>query len=291
MLTQDSYARAHKNNYEGLPFLRANLLLNVKKGNKDKEYKIWIWSTEFQLNRIRQTDHCFIDGTFGIVPIGYRQLINIAIIDKMTEDIIPVCWILTNSKEYQCYKYCFYHFKELITRSNKYKWELKYATVDFEKGLMGSVTKVFPEVRLIGCLFHFKQALWRAAINMGLKSKTLIKNSHSETKYDITCKIIDEVAKYSWYETKSENEYRKGLAELKQRYGKYNEHIKLIQYYENNWLSYLLDGTIYYKDLNGNMERMRANSVLEKYHAELKEGLPMNPRWEKLINFLVQKEK
>ena len=31
MLTQDSYARAHKNNSEGLPFLRANLLLNVKK--------------------------------------------------------------------------------------------------------------------------------------------------------------------------------------------------------------------------------------------------------------------
>jgi len=90
LITQEAYARAHQFNYENLPFLRANFILNIKKGNKDVEYKIWIWSSEFQLGKLRLSDHIFIDGTFGIVPTGYRQLINIATLDRITGDIVPV---------------------------------------------------------------------------------------------------------------------------------------------------------------------------------------------------------
>ena len=110
----------------------------------------------------------------------------------MTEDILPVCWILTNTKDFQCYKYCLIHFKELVTRSNRLRWSLEYATVDFEEGLMKAISSVFPEVRLIGCLFHFKQAIWRTASNMGLKSETSIKDpktGNKSTKMEITSKL------------------------------------------------------------------------------------------------------
>ena len=40
MVTQEAYARAHQFNSENLPFLRANLILNIKKGNKDVGYNI-----------------------------------------------------------------------------------------------------------------------------------------------------------------------------------------------------------------------------------------------------------
>ena len=52
-----------------------------------------------------------------------------------------------------------------------------------------------------------------------------------------------------------------------------------------------MEGTIYYGDLVDNLDRIRANFILEKYHAELKSNMPSNPKWEKLISFLVQKEK
>ena len=147
--------------------MRANMTLQVKKGNLDRTYKIWIWSSEFQLGRLRLANHIFIDGTFGIVPQGYRQLVNFAIIDKTSEYVIPVCWIFMSSKDYQCYKFCLYHLRELVTRSNMIRWTLKYITVDFEAGLMKAVNEIFPEARLIGCLFHFKQALWCSAISFG----------------------------------------------------------------------------------------------------------------------------
>ena len=293
MITQENYARTHNKNNENLPFLRANILLNVKKGNTDVEYKIWIWSSEFQLGKLRLTDHIFIDGTFGIVPSGYKQLLNIAIIDKTTGDIIPVCWILSNSKDYQCYKYCLGNFKELVTRSGHLKWSLKYATSDFEAGLMKSLAKVFPEVRLIGCLFHFKQALWRTAALMGLKSTKPINTFENEelgTMIKVTSDLIDELSRYSWQEKKSIEDYKKGIDHLRKNYEKYPHHIKLINFYESNWLKHLVEGTIYYKDLKGNLDRMKANSVLESYHAELKENLPLKPKWENLVQFFISQE-
>jgi len=38
---------------------------------------------------------------------------------------------------------------------------LKYATVDFEAEPIGAISFIFPDVKIIGCLFHFKQAFWR----------------------------------------------------------------------------------------------------------------------------------
>jgi len=174
------------------------------------------------------------------------------------------------------------------------RWSLEYATVDFEEGLMKAISSVFPEVRLIGCLFHFKQAIWRTASNMGLKSKTSIKDpktGNKSTKMEITSKLIDELSRYSWNKKETKEEYKKGIQKLKQSYNEHKEYINLIEFYESNWLPYILDGTIYYQDLKYNLDRLRANSILEKYHAELKECLPTSPRWEQLVNFLVEKEK
>jgi len=215
MISQESYAKTYVNNSEGLPFLRANLTLKIKKGNTDREYRIWIWSSEFQLSRLRLTNHFFIDGTFGIVPTGYSQLVNIAIIDKSTEDVIPICWILTTSKDYQCYKYVLYHFRELVTRSNRIKWSLDYVTVDFEEGLMKAITDNFPETRIIGCLFHLKQALWRTANNLGIKSNVEIDKSKQLTKTELTSTLIDILSKYSWQSQKDIETLKKGLQELK----------------------------------------------------------------------------
>ena len=291
MITQEAYARINRFNSESLPFLRGNLTLYVKKGNTDVEYKIWIWSSEYQLGKLRLADHIFIDGTFGIVPVGYRQLINIATLDKITGDIIPVCWILSPSKDYQCYKYCLYHFKELVTRSDRLKWTLKYATSDFESGLMKALTEIFPKVRIIGCLFHFKQALWRAAGHMGLKSRQSLQKEdeiieeNEETIFKVTSTLIDQLSKFSWQEKKSLEDYKTGLGLLKKEYQKSPNHLKLIEFYEKNWLKYLVEGVIYYKDLRGNLDRIKTNSVLEDITQSSKQIYPQIQNGKLLLNF------
>jgi len=104
---------------------------------------------------------------------------------------------------------------------------------------MKALSDVFPKVRLIGCLFHFKQALWRAAGHMGLKSKILIvgEDNNDEIILKITSNLIDELSKFSWQERKSMKDYKEGISLLKTKYKKYPNHIKLIVFYESNWLN------------------------------------------------------
>ena len=63
----------------------------------------------------------------------------------------------------------------------------------------------------------------------------------------MTSRIIDELAKFSWQEKKSVEDYKDSLKQLKQSYQKFEAHVKLINFYEKNWLPFLIDGTIFIK--------------------------------------------
>ena len=43
--------------------------------------------------------------------------------------------------------------------------------VDFVRACFKQVANHFPEVKLIGCLFHFKQAITRKMIKLGMPDK------------------------------------------------------------------------------------------------------------------------
>ena len=124
-----------------------------------------LFRSDFQINRLRLLPHCYIDGTFVVVPIGFNRLINIAIRDPNTGQIRPAVWGLVNAEIYYMF---FKMLSDVVTNFGEFEWKLQYITLDFEAGLINAVQKVFPEVRLIGCLFHLKQALWREAQQLGL---------------------------------------------------------------------------------------------------------------------------
>ena len=72
--------------------------MNYKKNNINKALKIVIWSYDFQLNRLRLTNHWFIDGTYTITPLGFNQLLTIAIREPNTGFIKPASWILETQR-------------------------------------------------------------------------------------------------------------------------------------------------------------------------------------------------
>ena len=43
----------------------------------------------------------------------------------------------------------------------EYRWMPGVCVVDFEKALNKSVLYQFTKTRILGCFFHFKQALWK----------------------------------------------------------------------------------------------------------------------------------
>jgi len=112
---KESYINQHSLNSAGLPFLRAHLTLNLRINNANTIIKIALWSSDFQINRIRLTSHLFIDGTFTVSPSPYSQLITFMIKDPNTGFIKPVLWALVNSKEEETYYQLFLNFKQIIT--------------------------------------------------------------------------------------------------------------------------------------------------------------------------------
>lgn len=61
-----------------MPFLRSQLLYNYRKNtsNTMKTAKLIVWSSDFQINGLRLTRHCYIDGIFSISPAKYYKLLT-----------------------------------------------------------------------------------------------------------------------------------------------------------------------------------------------------------------------
>jgi len=95
--------------------------------------KIVIWSSDFQLNRLRLTNHWFIDGTYTITPLGFNQLLTIAIRDPNTGFIKPASWILVNSKDEETYYHMFKILKDIVGGCKTLEWNLSTATMDLIK--------------------------------------------------------------------------------------------------------------------------------------------------------------
>ena len=271
---KEFYIFEHSSNKAGLPFFRSNFTLKYKKNYVNKSLKILVWTSDFQINRLRLTDHWFIDGTFTITPNGYQQLLTIMIRDPNTGFVKPGLWALLDCKDEECYYHVFRIISEIISASESLQWTLTSATLDFEDAMMNGFTRIFPKARLIGCLFHFKQALFREAQKQGLAADTLKEQA---------MQIVEQLGHLCWEENKLVD---KELAEIEKRHSN-TEYEGLIRYYKSNWLGRLKSGLISYKDVD---DDKRANSVLEGYNAHIKDCLPRSPTWPKFLDFIVSEE-
>lgn len=64
-----------------LPFFRVQEIFYYQYNGKNKLGKIIIFASDFQLNRLKLADHFHIDGKFGCIPRGYKQIITLLIRD------------------------------------------------------------------------------------------------------------------------------------------------------------------------------------------------------------------
>ena len=151
--SKELYIENNSLNSNNLPFLRVCLSFHHQKNEVQKNYKIIIWSSDFQLNRLRMTNHIYLDETFIIVPMGYKQLLVISIRDPNTDKVHPVVFGLINSKEEGAYYIYLKQLKDIITQFGSFDWGLEFATLDFEEGLQEAFRRVFPKTNIIGCLF------------------------------------------------------------------------------------------------------------------------------------------
>lgn len=98
----------------------------------------------------------FVDATFNIVPHPFYQCLIIMIFDASRRIYIPVAWALMTGKTSECYWQVFNWITTTVQELDP-----SYIGVDFERAFFSNVSIHFPEAKLVGCLFHFKQAARR----------------------------------------------------------------------------------------------------------------------------------
>lgn len=148
-----------------------------------------------------------VDGTFKIVPKGPLKQLLIVFIDykekvitrtntenelKFIHDQFKTSFlefIYRNTHLFSCmkrtkkaYSFLFSYIDESI-----YKFNTKSFITDFEKGLRVVLKELFPESKLLGCWFHYKQVILR---KITTKFKAL--RGFSKTSPD----AMDELKKY-----------------------------------------------------------------------------------------------
>ncbi|EGZ18329.1 hypothetical protein PHYSODRAFT_332150 [Phytophthora sojae] len=128
----------------------------------------------------------FIDGTFAVVPKPFSQCLIVMAFEPSVDLYVPVCYVLVQVKSQETY---WRVLNELVILSNR-QLEPENVTCDFEPALVNAVLEQFPTANLVGCLFHWKQALRRKMLELRLPEDQ-IKDALSPGRLD-TLTVIPE---------------------------------------------------------------------------------------------------
>jgi len=99
----------------------------------------------------------FIDCTFKSCPRGFYQCMIIMMYSTAYATYIPIFYVLLESKCETVY----YHALEQCIGASDWKMDALTVSCDFETALMNQCKLQFRGAKLVGCLFHWKQALRR----------------------------------------------------------------------------------------------------------------------------------
>lgn len=122
----------------------------------------------------------FIDGTFSVVPKGFSQCLIAMVYDPSVDVYVPLLYVLVNSKSQETY---WRVLEQLIMASDR-QLEPRDVTCDFELALINAVIEQFPAANIVGCLFHWKQALRRKMIELKIP-KEQIADAMKSGKLDV----------------------------------------------------------------------------------------------------------
>ncbi|RNA08310.1 hypothetical protein BpHYR1_007957 [Brachionus plicatilis] len=97
--------------------------------------------------------HIFADGTFDIGPKLFIQVYSVH--GLINGRCFSMAYALMSRKKEEMY------IEFLDKLKTKLSIDPNSITSDFVKAFLNAASKVFTGVTLFGCLFHFKQAIWK----------------------------------------------------------------------------------------------------------------------------------
>lgn len=153
----------YKNTKDGLSqsFLRYNLSFPCS-SDIMKVDRLMVFGHPQLLPLLNGNVDVYIDGTFSSAPKGFAQVLIVMVHDPQTRSFVPVSYILMTSRKAVSYFQAF-HF---LISDTDFEFTPGTITCDFEPGLVKELRHQFPECKINGCLFHFKQACRRKMLEL-----------------------------------------------------------------------------------------------------------------------------
>lgn len=104
----------------------------------------------------------FIDGTFNVTPFRTNQLL--IVMADILGRIRPIAYIVHTCRSQKQYTEIFKHLQSMLLDFDSVERKPASVMFDFEKASRRAARVVWPEAEVLGCNFHFCQALRRRAI-------------------------------------------------------------------------------------------------------------------------------
>ncbi|KAL8610282.1 hypothetical protein ACOMHN_062014 [Nucella lapillus] len=129
-----------------------------------EDNKILIFATDNAVARICSSESVFMIGTFYTCPRLFYQLFSIHV--ECNGQLFPMMFTFLPDKSQLTYQRLFRLMKARAAVMGLEFAPSKVRT-DFEQAIIMSVRLEFPRARVVGCLFHFCQALWKKVKALG----------------------------------------------------------------------------------------------------------------------------
>ncbi|EJK49300.1 hypothetical protein THAOC_31845 [Thalassiosira oceanica] len=114
-------------------------------------------------NLINKTNNSLEDYNLSFdAPKNWGQVLIMSAYIPSLEINVPVYYVLMSHKTTECY----HDALSAIMRDTQYKMGVDAVVTDFEVALFSTIALFFPAAVIIGCFFHFKQALKRQLTKM-----------------------------------------------------------------------------------------------------------------------------
>lgn len=215
--------------------------------NLEENTRIIVFCSKESRDIIPNIKEYFVDGTFFSCPSPFVQMysfhgdINSTITNTNAKPLIFA--LMTDRKEHS------YYILLSLIKSQIPQWEPIKVHCDYEKGAINAFLKVFPNIIVKGCYYHWTRNIWRKAKSLG----------NTKTKAERRIVGLTAVLPLLPSENIREGfEYVKSECAVGSRMGKF------INYVERFWFR------VYSPEIFSVFgERHRTNNILEGYHSKL----------------------
>ncbi|CAF1465829.1 unnamed protein product [Adineta ricciae] len=149
----------YKKTIDGRRYLLADKVQHVDKDvYKDVEKRILVYSTDEQLGLLFASPHVMMDGTFASCPSRFDQVYSIRSMKDNQSHLCVIALLCGRSSIIykELFSILFHHAHRLQMRFHP-----TAITTDFESAMTKTIAEEFPNVRHIGCHFHFTNSIIR----------------------------------------------------------------------------------------------------------------------------------